>query len=159
MLKATEAQRILSEVNYAEVLWLTTRNVAYAFNLPRYAEEIVVERARAAQRRDAAALNDLALAQCILDRFAAVPKVREFLDGKRAFDKMNARLAAVARPRKDCHAILGVPKNATAQEIKSAYRKLARRWHPDANRGTEKAAQEKFVEISYAYQMLLAGVN
>jgi DnaJ-class molecular chaperone len=55
---------------------------------------------------------------------------------------------------KDYYAILGVPKNAAAKDIKSAYRKLARKWHPDANPENQKAAEEKFKDISEAYEVL-----
>jgi molecular chaperone DnaJ len=49
--------------------------------------------------------------------------------------------------------ILGVDKNATQEEIKKAYRKLSLKWHPDKNQGS-KEAEEKFKEISKAYQIL-----
>jgi DnaJ-class molecular chaperone len=55
---------------------------------------------------------------------------------------------------KDYYAILGVPKSAAEKDIKSAYRKLARKWHPDANPENTKAAEEKFKEISEAYEVL-----
>ncbi|MBV9233086.1 MAG: DnaJ domain-containing protein [Candidatus Eremiobacteraeota bacterium] len=55
---------------------------------------------------------------------------------------------------KDYYAILGVPKNAPEKDIKSAYRKLARKWHPDANPKNPKEAEEKFKEISEAYEVL-----
>ena len=55
---------------------------------------------------------------------------------------------------KDYYAILGVPKNAAEKDIKSAYRKLARKWHPDANPNNTKEAEEKFKEISEAYEVL-----
>ena len=55
---------------------------------------------------------------------------------------------------KDYYAILGVPKNAPEKDIKSAYRKLARKWHPDANLNNSKEAEEKFKEISEAYEVL-----
>lgn len=55
---------------------------------------------------------------------------------------------------KDYYAILGVPKNAAEKDIKSAYRKLARKWHPDANPNSPKEAEEKFKEISEAYEVL-----
>ncbi len=48
---------------------------------------------------------------------------------------------------KDYYAILGVAKNVAAKDIKSAYRKLARKWHPDANPDNAKAAEEKFKDI------------
>lgn len=47
---------------------------------------------------------------------------------------------------------LGVSKNASADEIKKAYRRLARKYHPDINK--EKGAEEKFKEINAAYEIL-----
>lgn len=55
---------------------------------------------------------------------------------------------------KDYYKTLGVSKSATAKEIKSAYRKLAREWHPDVNPTRKKAAEEKFKEISEAYEVI-----
>jgi DnaJ-class molecular chaperone len=55
---------------------------------------------------------------------------------------------------KDYYAVLGVPKNTPEKDIKSAYRKLARKWHPDANPENPKAAEEKFKDISEAYEVL-----
>ncbi len=54
---------------------------------------------------------------------------------------------------KDYYAILGVRPDATQEEIKQAYRKLALKYHPDRNRGN-KEAEEKFKEINEAYQVL-----
>jgi len=54
---------------------------------------------------------------------------------------------------KDYYAALGVSKDAAAADIKKAYRKLARQFHPDANSGDAKA-EEKFKEISEAYDVL-----
>ncbi len=55
--------------------------------------------------------------------------------------------------QKDFYQVLGVPEKATQDEIKKAYRKLAKTHHPDANRGDEKAA-ERFKEIGEAYSVL-----
>ncbi len=55
---------------------------------------------------------------------------------------------------KDYYKILGVPRNATDDEIKKAYRKLAMQYHPDRNPGREKWANEKFKEINEAYGVL-----
>ena len=54
---------------------------------------------------------------------------------------------------KDFYATLGVSKTASKEEIKKAYRKLARKWHPDINPG-DKAAEQKFKEISEAYDCI-----
>ncbi len=56
-------------------------------------------------------------------------------------------------PEKDLYAILGVPRNASQEEIKRAYRKLARRYHPDVNPGNREA-EEKFKDISEAHEIL-----
>jgi len=53
----------------------------------------------------------------------------------------------------DLYWILGIEKNATADEIKKAYRKLAMKYHPDRN-GWDKEAENKFKEINEAYQTL-----
>jgi len=54
----------------------------------------------------------------------------------------------------DYYQVLGINRSATATEIKSAYRKLARKQHPDVNRGSEKAARE-FAMLSLAYHTLI----
>jgi len=54
---------------------------------------------------------------------------------------------------RDFYAVLGVRRNATEQDIKRAYRKLARKHHPDVNPG-DKTAETKFKEISEAYEVL-----
>jgi molecular chaperone DnaJ len=54
---------------------------------------------------------------------------------------------------KDYYSILGISRSASDKEIKSAYRKLARKYHPDVNPGN-KTAEEKFKEINHAYEVL-----
>jgi len=57
--------------------------------------------------------------------------------------------------KRDYYDVLGVPKNATDEDIKKAYRKLAMKYHPDRNQGDEaKKAEEKFKEAKEAYEML-----
>jgi len=53
---------------------------------------------------------------------------------------------------KDYYEILGIKRDASQQEIKSAYRKLARKYHPDVNKSS--GAQEKFKDINEAYEVL-----
>ena len=55
---------------------------------------------------------------------------------------------------KDYYEILGVDKNASDEEIKKAYRKMAKKWHPDANPDNRKEAEEKFKEVGEAYATL-----
>ena len=55
--------------------------------------------------------------------------------------------------KRDYYDVLGVNKSATPDQIKSAYRKLAVKYHPDKNKG-DKAAEEKFKEASEAYHVL-----
>src|SRR5574341_556402 len=56
-------------------------------------------------------------------------------------------------PKPDYYQVLGLRRGASEQEIKRAYRKLARKHHPDVNPGN-KAAEAKFKEITEAYEML-----
>ncbi|KZV42820.1 DNAJ heat shock family protein, partial [Dorcoceras hygrometricum] len=58
----------------------------------------------------------------------------------------------LVRAEKDYYSVLGVSKNASKSDIKSAYRKLARSYHPDVNK--EPGAEQKFKEISNAYEVL-----
>ncbi|GIV44533.1 MAG: hypothetical protein KatS3mg035_1656 [Bacteroidia bacterium] len=55
--------------------------------------------------------------------------------------------------KRDYYEVLGVSKNASQDEIKKAYRKLALKYHPDQNPG-DKEAEEKFKEITEAYSVL-----
>ena len=60
--------------------------------------------------------------------------------------------------KRDYYDVLGVPKNATEEDIKKAYRKLAMKHHPDRNQGDgAKASEEKFKEAKEAYEMLSDG--
>lgn len=56
--------------------------------------------------------------------------------------------------KRDYYEILGVKKGATDSEIKSAYRKMALKWHPDRNQDKKEAAEKEFKEINEAYQVL-----
>jgi len=69
---------------------------------------------------------------------------------KRDSDGTSGRAAGKDR---DLYAVLGVPRDATADQIKKAYRKLARKHHPDVNPG-DKAAEERFKEVSRAHDAL-----
>ncbi|XP_073401569.1 dnaJ homolog subfamily B member 2 isoform X2 [Dendrobates tinctorius] len=54
----------------------------------------------------------------------------------------------------DYYEILGVPRNATQDDIKRAYRKLALKWHPDKNPDNKELAEKKFKDIAEAYEVL-----
>ena len=56
--------------------------------------------------------------------------------------------------KKDYYEVLGVAKDATEEQIRKAYKKLALRWHPDKNPDNKKEAEEKFKEINEAYSVL-----
>ena len=60
--------------------------------------------------------------------------------------------------KRDFYEVLGVPKNASEEDIKKAYRKLAMKYHPDRNQGdAAKEAEVKFKEVKEAYEMLSDG--
>jgi molecular chaperone DnaJ len=57
-------------------------------------------------------------------------------------------------PKRDYYEVLGLPRSASPDDIKSAYRRLARQYHPDVNTGDTKVAEERFKEVSEAYEVL-----
>src|SRR5258708_35796344 len=56
-------------------------------------------------------------------------------------------------PKTDYYELLGVPRKASAKEIRASYRKLARKYHPDLNPG-DKSSEEKFKQMQEAYDVL-----
>jgi len=56
--------------------------------------------------------------------------------------------------KRDFYEVLGINRSASADEVKKAYRKLARQYHPDANPDNREEAREKFKEVSEAYDIL-----
>ena len=64
------------------------------------------------------------------------------------------RVGEKVADKKDYYEVLGVPRSASEDEIKKAFRKLARKYHPDVNRDDPKTAEAKFKEINEAYEVL-----
>ncbi|MFQ5838125.1 MAG: molecular chaperone DnaJ [Thermoplasmata archaeon] len=59
--------------------------------------------------------------------------------------------------KRDYYEVLGVSRDATEEDIKRAYRKLAKKYHPDLNKDNPKEAEERFKELSEAYEVLMDG--
>ena len=60
----------------------------------------------------------------------------------------------MAEAKRDYYEVLGVEKTATDEELKKAYRKLAKKYHPDANPNNKEEAEAKFKELNEAYEVL-----
>src|SRR6185295_11723286 len=76
--------------------------------------------------------------------------------GERRFDTLAEGphyMGAMAVQFKDYYEVLGVPRTASEEEIKKAFRKLARMYHPDVAKN-KKEAEEKFKEVNEAYEVL-----
>lgn len=58
------------------------------------------------------------------------------------------------KDKKDYYELLGIDKNSSEEEIKLAYRRLAKKFHPDLNK-SDPQAKEKFIEIKEAYETLI----
>jgi len=71
-----------------------------------------------------------------------------------SFHRTTLNMATRNRTNKDFYQILGVARSADRKEIKSAYRKLAKQYHPDANKGSGKDTTELFQDINRAYEVL-----
>lgn len=63
----------------------------------------------------------------------------------------------MAEEKRDYYEVLGISKNATKDEIKAAYRKLAKQYHPDLNKSPD--APKKFEEVQEAYDVLYMIIN
>merc|ERR1712048_1042074 len=63
-------------------------------------------------------------------------------------------MGASAATASDPYDVLGVSRDASAEDIKRAYRKLALKWHPDRNRQNQQAAELQFKKVSKAYSIL-----
>ena len=60
----------------------------------------------------------------------------------------------MAEQKRDYYEVLGVSKTATDDELKKAFRKLAKQYHPDANPNNKEEAEAKFKEVNEAYEVL-----
>jgi len=90
----------------------------------------------------------------------ATTRTRKRGRASRDYEEPRHAEAAKRRERKgatsmglDYYKILGVDKGATDDDLKKAYRKLAMKWHPDKNPNNKKEAENKFKQISEAYEV------
>ena len=58
----------------------------------------------------------------------------------------------------DPYKVLGISRDATDEQVKEAYREMAKKYHPDTNQG-DKDAEEKFKQLTNAYSLLLAKLS
>ena len=68
-------------------------------------------------------------------------------------DRLNECLGEVMSAKRDYYEILGIQRNSSASEIKNAFRSLARKYHPDKNKG-DPDSEIKFKEVQEAYAVL-----
>lgn len=66
--------------------------------------------------------------------------------------------SVLQQARKDYYDMLGVPRNASAKDIKKAYYQLAKKYHPDTNKG-DPTLSKKFQEVSEAYEVCTEGIQ
>src|SRR5580658_2216992 len=91
---------------------------------------------------------------CVSLRFANGNSAQDDRSWARPADRDHARhLEMATTSKKDYYEILGVKKSASAEDIRKAFRKLARKYHPDVNPG-DKSAEEKFKKLSEANDVL-----
>ena len=75
---------------------------------------------------------------------------------KNGWDNFYEEFVKALDPRgeKNAYRVLGITEDATQEEIKRRYKKLAVKWHPDRNPNNKEEAQQKFMEIQEAYEIL-----
>ena len=73
---------------------------------------------------------------------------------KRDYQQQHSRSNAARNYKGDAYAVLGVSRGASSEQIKKAYRDLAKKYHPDKNKDNEKVAEKKFNELNNAYEYL-----